>query len=111
MRPSRLAVPGGVLLLAPLLARAAEPAKLPLLFQDDFEKGTDHWEPTDPKAWNVVEGNKGQIYSQFRQSQYRPPHRSPHNIALRKDVIVGDFVLEAKVQSTARDYPHRDVCL
>ena len=38
-------------------------------------------------------------------------HRSPLNIALVKDLQVGDFILEAKLQTTARDYPHRDMCL
>jgi hypothetical protein len=30
-----------------VLAYGAEPAELPLLYQDDFEKGADRWEPTD----------------------------------------------------------------
>ncbi|MFN4259710.1 MAG: hypothetical protein ACK4RK_10455 [Gemmataceae bacterium] len=84
---------------------------LPLLISEDFEKGAARWEPTDPKAWKIVATDQGNVFSQFQQSQYKPPHRSPYNIALLKDVIVGDFVLEAKVQSTGRDNPHRDMCL
>jgi hypothetical protein len=53
----------------------------------------------------------GSAYSQFRMSKYTPPFRSPHNISLVKDVIVSDFILEAKLQSTAKDGPHRDMCL
>jgi hypothetical protein len=87
------------------------PVKLPLLFQDDFEKGADHWQPTDAAAWKVIDQGKKHVYSQFRQSKYKPPHRSPLNFALLKDVKVGDFVFEAKLQTTARDYPHRDMCL
>jgi sugar lactone lactonase YvrE len=85
--------------------------KLPLVFQDDFENGADHWQPTDPKAWKILPTDKGKVYSQFQQSKYQPPHRSPFNISLLKDIQVSDFILEAKVQSTARDYPHRDMCL
>ena len=88
-----------------------QPAKLPLLFQDDFEKGADHWEPTDAKAWKVTAQGDNHVYSQFQQSKYKPPHRSPLNFALRKDVTVSDFALEAKLQTTARDYAHRDMCL
>jgi len=93
------------------LRGAADVPKMPLLFQDDFKKGADAWEPTDPKAWKVSDGKDAKVFSQFAQSKYKPPHRSPLNIALVKDLAVGDFVLDARVQSTARDYPHRDVCL
>jgi hypothetical protein len=96
----------------PVPAEAAPPGdELPLVFQDDFGKGADRWEPTDPAAWKVIATKEGHAYSQFRQSKYKPPHRSPLNISLVKDVFVSDFVLEARVRSTARDYPHRDVCL
>lgn len=93
------------------VALGAEKGKLPLLFQDDFEKGADHWKPTDPKAWKVIDTDRGKVYSQFQGSKYKPPHRSPHNVSLLKDVNVGDFVLTVRAQSTCRDYGHRDMCL
>lgn len=83
----------------------------PLLFHDDFNKGAERWQPTDPAAWKVIDGKIGKAYSQFQQSKYKPPHRSPFNFSLVKDLIVGDCIVEAKVQSTTKDYPHRDVCL
>ncbi len=86
-------------------------ANLPLLFQDDFRQGAGRWQPSDPAAWKVIDGKMGKEYSQFQQSKYKPPHRSPFNFSLVKDLIVGDCILEAQVQSTTRDYPHRDVCL
>lgn len=89
---------------------AAEP-KWPLLLAEDFEQGADRWAPTDEKAWKVVETPRGRVYSLFQQSKYQPPHRSPLNIALAKALIVGDFSLEARVRSTVKDYPHRDMCL
>src|SRR5436309_3572045 len=100
--------------LACVLASAADkgsPRAWPLLFHDDFRKGAAHWQPTDPQAWKVIDTKEGKAYSQSRASKYTPPHRSPFNFALIKDLTVGDFVLEARVQSTARDYPHRDMCL
>ncbi|MEX0938405.1 MAG: hypothetical protein WDZ59_11145 [Pirellulales bacterium] len=79
--------------------------------EETFENGADRWKVTDANAWKIVEQNGNHVYAQFQQSDYSPPHRSPLNIALLKDVVVGDFELTAKVQSTARDYPHRSVCL
>ncbi|MBI1904509.1 MAG: hypothetical protein HYS13_25715 [Planctomycetia bacterium] len=85
---------------------------LPLLVSEDFEKSADAWEPSDEKAWRIEDGRGGKVYSQFvKNSKYEPPHRSPLNIALLKDVSVGDFILLAKVKSTVPDYGHRDACL
>ncbi len=95
-----------------LTAKANDEVKLPLVFRDDFEKGADRWKPTDPNAWKVKPHGDGHVYSQFeKQSKYQPPHRSPFNISLLKDVAVGDFVLDVKVLSTHPDYGHRDACV
>jgi hypothetical protein len=105
-------VPAALLLAAlPVLAQDRAAPKWPLLFEEDFRKGAERWKPTDPDAWKVIDTKKGKAYSQFKQSKYKPPHRSPLNLALVKDLMVADFVLEADVQSTARDYGHRDMCL
>jgi hypothetical protein len=90
---------------------AADDPKLPVVFTDKFDKGADHWQPTDAKAWKVVSTEKGSYYNQFKNSDYKPPHRSPLNIALIKDVKVSDFIFEAEVLSTGKDGPHRDMCL
>jgi hypothetical protein len=93
-------------------APAAEKCDLPLVFEDDFEKGADHWQPTDPEAWRVVETDRGKVYNQFKNSKYKPPHRSPLNVSLLKDVVVSDFVLTVKVQSTNHGAgAHQDMCL
>jgi len=85
---------------------------LPVVFEEGFENGAKHWEPSDAKAWKVKETDDGHVYSQFeKRSKYEPPHRSPYNIALLKEINVGDFVLDADVLSTHEDYGHRDVCL
>lgn len=88
-------------------------AEMPLVFEDDFEKGADRWQTTDANAWKLVDGRpgRGQAFALFQQSKYKPPHRSPVNIALVKDVQVTDFKLEADVLSTARDYPHRSMTM
>ena len=93
-------------------ALVAEEKELPIVVQEDFEKGADHWKPFDDKQWKVKEADGGHVYSQFeKKSTYKPPHRSPLNIALLKDVMVGDMVLTAKVKSTHPEYGHRDACV
>ena len=95
-----------------LPAVAAEKSDLPLVFEDDFEKGADAWQPTDADAWRISETDGGKVYNQFKNSTYRGPHRSPYNISLVKGVSVGDFTLTVKVQSTNKGAgAHRDMCL
>lgn len=87
-------------------------ASLPLVATEDFEQGATRWKPMDPSGWKVKAGDKGQVYSHFKKSSsYKPPHRSPLNIAILSEPVVGDFVLTARVLSTHEDYGHRDACL
>ncbi len=99
------------LVLMPCLTISGEEKELPLLLNEDFEKGPERWEATDAKAWKVIDGKTGKAYNQFQASAYKPPHRSPLNISLVKDLNVGNFVLEAEVQSTSKTGAHRDMCL
>jgi hypothetical protein len=83
--------------------------KLPVVFEENFEKGADRWEPQDKAQWEIKKTDQGQVYSQHKkQTTYKPPHRSPTNVALLKDLVVGDMELTAKVKSTHPDYGHRD---
>jgi hypothetical protein len=95
-----------LVLTIPALGAAAE---LPIVFQDDFDRGADRWEPQDPAQWEVKKTDSGTVYSQFKkQSNFKPPHRSPFNIAVQKDVNVGDMEFTGRVRSTHPDYGHRD---
>ncbi len=86
--------------------------KMPLLFEADFEDdGFSDWHSTDPAAWRIESGNGGKVLALYKQSDYKPKVRSPINFNLIRDAIVGSFVLELKVRSTAEDYGHRDICL
>ncbi|HLQ43511.1 MAG TPA: hypothetical protein VK137_02180, partial [Planctomycetaceae bacterium] len=96
--------------------RAAEAPKgitnLPLIFSDDFESGSaEHWLPTDPAAWKITKTDTGTVFSQFAKSNTKTPVRSPFNRSMIKEVVVSDFVLDVKLQSTVKDYDHRDMCL
>jgi len=109
----------GFTVAGPTSAGAADPAaaaanELPLVFEDDFEHGRDRWE-TIGGNWSLIAGkgsdDRGQVFRVGGKSSYNPPVTSPRNIALVKDLVVGDFELTADVQSTAKDYAHRDMCL
>jgi hypothetical protein len=94
-----------------LSAVHASGAERPLVVREDFEAGASRWQPTDAAAWKIVATDQGNVYSLFQQSKYQPPYRSPVNIALLKDVAVGDFEFEVKLQSTVKDYNHRSMVL
>ena len=104
--------PASVFCLAFALSAFLAAEELPEVYSDDFEQGAGNWQPTDDAAWKVEKTDRGQVYSQFKKrSDYQPPHRSPHNISLLKDVLVADFQIDVQVKSTHPDYGHRDVCL
>ncbi|MHC4212566.1 MAG: 3-keto-disaccharide hydrolase [Planctomycetota bacterium] len=89
-----------------------EPAPLPLLFETDFEDGNlDKFKATDPEAWKIEDGRGGKVLSLIVQSKYKPPVRSPLNINWIDQEVNGSFVLDLKVHSTTKEYPHRDMCL
>ncbi len=104
----------GLIAALAVTALAAMPAvadELPELLREDFENGAGRWRPMDAKSWKVIETPDGHAYSLFADSKYAPPYRSPVNIAILDDAIVGDFVLEARLQSTVEDYNHRSMVI
>jgi hypothetical protein len=93
-------------------ALEAETAEWPLLLQEDFSDGkAEAWQPTDPDAWEVFQRGDNWIYAVVRQCQYKPPVRSPWNISILREPVVTDFLLEVRLRSTTKDYPHRDMCI
>src|SRR5260221_6727580 len=102
----------GLLVVASLgIALRAKAAELPLVLSEDFESGSSRWQPTDGGSWEVIDTPRGKGFSLFQQSKYQPPHRSPVNITILKDVIVSDFVLDVDLQSTVKDYDQRMLVL
>ena len=88
-------------------------ATMPVLYQEDFEKGEPltKWEPMDPKAWKIGEDGGNHVLAMFRNSKFKTKVRSPLNFGVLKDHVVGDFVLDLRMQSKTKDYGHRDLCL
>lgn len=108
----RLSTFAAIVLLSASGGFAAEPVEFPVIATDDFESGKlAGWVATDPQAWRIGAEGDRHFLQQHTASQVQTAVRSPFNRALLTGVSVGDFQLDVDVQSTARDYPHRDVCL
>ncbi|MFO0942042.1 MAG: hypothetical protein U0930_14960 [Pirellulales bacterium] len=89
---------------------------LPLVFQEDFESGAGRWQMTDDKAWEIKEGKVGDKPSKVlglkvRISDYQPKYRSPHNMALVKDLQLEELIVTFKVRNTEDTGGHRDCCV
>lgn len=84
---------------------------MPLVFSEDFEQGSQRWETTDDTSWALHKDGDNQVFGLNRRiSNYEPKVRSPHNIAMIKDVQLADFVLIYKVKSVKDTGNHRDCC-
>ncbi len=101
------------ILLSIVALQAADlPKGYKLLYEQNFSKSdaAKEFVMTDPQAWKISKDDKGSALELASQSKYRPAYRSPFNIALIKDKTFGDFVLEADVIQTGKEYGHRDMC-
>lgn len=90
---------------------AAPEAGYELAYSDTFDKGTDHFEFTDAKAWKVAEDGSNKVLSLCGESGYEPKVRSPKCIARLKDFAGEDVIIDVKVRQTGREYGHRDACI
>lgn len=84
-----------------------------LLYEQNFEQPESirQFAFTDPNAWKLSTISNVTGLELARQSKYKPAVRSPVNIALIADKVFGDFVLEADLMQTGREYGHRDMCI
>ncbi|MCP3920640.1 MAG: hypothetical protein GY711_34370 [bacterium] len=83
---------------------------LPLVYAEDFDTAAslEAFTFTDANAWRWHDSGALELAA---SSEYEPPHRSPRSIAWIEDLTVGDFVLDATLVQTGREYGHRDLCL
>ena len=95
---------------------AGVPAGYELVYSQDFE-GNEAKEKsrlwfTNPENWKVP-AVRAQSFIEFQSKghNYKYKVRSPYTIGLVKEVEVKDFVLEAQLQQTGKEYGHRDMCI
>jgi len=96
-------------------AEAANPPGIPdefqLLYSQDFAKpeALADFTFTDPSAWKLTGTDGKPALELTKQSAYKPAVRSPFNIALLKDKVWGDVIIEADCFQTGKEYGHRDM--
>lgn len=89
------------------------PAGFSLQWQPNFDDDgiLQQLEFTDAKAWRRNQHEGRAALELVGGSRYTSKVRSPSSIALLTTRRFGDFVLEAELLQTGRDYGHRDLCL
>jgi len=92
-------------------AEKDEKTGLPLLYENTFDDNIEDFVFTDPSAWEHVEEEGDGKLALTGSSDYAPPVRSPRNIARIEGLNVTDFVVEADMRQTGREYGHRDMCV
>jgi len=108
---------GAASVLPPALFAEDKPAYVPegyaVAYAQDFKSddAIKDFVFTDPNAWKLNEVDGKRCLELHGKSKYKPEHRSPYNIALINEVDAGDYILEADLKQTGREYGHRDMCL
>lgn len=104
-----------LLLLATSLfaQKSTIPSDYKLVYAQDFStpQAFSSFDKTDETAWRINETGGNSTLELFGKSQYKARVRSPFNIALIKDLMVGDFILEVNLAQSGKEYGHRDLCL
>ena len=117
MRTIQLALLLTVLLIGSDLRAQDIPAYVPkgfsLQWQPDFKdkKLLTQLEITDARAWRLSDSKGKSALELIGGSRYRYKVESPQSIALLPTQKFGDFLLEAELIQTGREYGHRDLCL
>lgn len=102
-----------LLIGTPSIGMALDKESLTLVFEEDFESGSDRWSFTDAKNWRVEqEGETGNhVLALFQPSGNKRPHFAPRSVATIDDLTLGSFVLEARVRHRGKAYAHQDLCM
>ena len=95
---------------------AADP-RLPegwkLLYSQTFDKpeSINDFEFSSPEKWQWTPLSKGGCLESLGAGKYKTKVRSPFVIALISGKVFGDFLVEAELLQTGKEYGHRDMCV
>jgi hypothetical protein len=89
------------------------PKNYKLVYEQSFDQAnaSDQFRFTQPEKWVMSEGKPGKALEFTGISDYQPPFRSPHTIGLISHLKVENFILEADLLQTGKEYGHRDMCI
>lgn len=84
-----------------------------LLYEGAFDAtdALEAFEFTDPEKWRWAAKDGDGCLEALGKDRYRAKYRSPLTIALLRDHLFGDFLLEVDLLQTSREYGHRDMCV
>src|SRR5687768_18193182 len=103
-----------LLFIIPLFLQAQDvPKGFKLVYDQNFDQDNvvKDFRFTQPDKWVLSEGKSGKALEFTGISDYQPPFRSPHTIGLISHLQVGNFILEADLLQTGKEYGHRDMCI
>ncbi len=95
-------------------SQQAIPENYKLQYRTDFKTADElkNFEFSDPDIWQLSPDCEGtHTLESLGIGKYTPPVRSPHVIALLANQQFNDFILEANIQQTGKEYNHRDMCI
>ncbi len=87
-----------------LMARAEEAGVTPFT-------AADRWKPGDAGAWEWIDGEGGAWLRLVRQSDFKPPVRSPFNLTWFEGGTWEGFELEVEARLTKFDDGNNDLCV
>ena len=97
----------------PAATKPALPPGYKLLYEQHFDKpaAVGDFQFSDAGQWKLVGKGPGAALEFGGKARYRPKVRSPLIIGLIADRVFEDFILEADLLQTGKEYGHRDMCL
>jgi hypothetical protein len=90
------------------------PQDYKLVYRQNFDAADslEDFQFSDPNAWRWTdEGKSGGALELYGRSKYATKYRSPFNLGMIAGKRLGDFVLDADLRQTGKEYGHRDMCL
>ncbi len=92
------------------------PEKFDLQFNEHFldEQSLQQFSFSSPGDWSrepIMNGARHVLQQNKDGEDYKPPHRSPHNIGLVNEPSVNSFLLDFNAKQIGEEYNHMDVCV